>query len=219
MERQLNTIPVKEVMHYLGCQSGDARLEQQIAQAIQRVLQLARPKLVYQVVTVSGYDNELQIPLHGEDVKRLLQSCHHAIFMAATLGAAVDLETKRLAIKDMGELLVFDAACNAAIEVLADEFQEERRVYYQARKQYLSDRFSCGYGDLSIQIQKAFCDALDTKRTIGLYVNDSYLLMPMKSITALIGIADQPQPKRISGCENCDMKETCQLRRGGQRCG
>lgn len=219
MERILSSIPEQEILHYLGCEAADDLLQRQIVEAVQSVLRLARPKIVYQIVSVQGYENDLHIPLHGEDIKRLLATSHHAIFMAATLGNAIDIETKRLSLQDMGRMLVFDAVCNAAIEAVADQFEEEQRSYYRDQDQYFTDRFSCGYGDLSIDIQKAFCEALDTKRKIGLFVNASHLLIPLKSITALIGISDVAQPKRITGCERCDRRDFCELRKRGNRCG
>lgn len=219
METALPKISYEEVLHYLGCQMVDERTKQQILSAIEKIKQLAKPKIVYQITDVQGCENALGIELHGHDIKELLSTCDQAVFMAATLGNAVDVEAKRLSIKDMGDMLVFDAVCNAAIEAVADTFQEELKQQYLKQGRYLSDRFSCGYGDLSISIQKQFCEALDTKRKIGLFVNASSLLIPLKSITAIIGISDKKQKKRITGCAYCDLKDTCLLRKGGTRCG
>lgn len=219
MERVLPDIPYDEVLHYLASKEVDERTVVQIYRAIDKVKQLAKPKIVYQIATLEGCENTLGIPLHGHDIEELLVSCDQAVFMAATLGSAVDTEVKRLSIRDMGDMLIFDAVCNAAIEAVADAFQEELRVKFQEQGRYLSDRFSCGYGDLSISIQKRFCEALDTQRKIGLFVNASSLLIPLKSITAIIGISKEKQQKRISGCEYCDLKDTCLLRKEGMRCG
>ena len=219
MQRQLNAISDKEILHYLGCHEADEILNQQIQIAREKVYKLARPKIVYQIVPIHGLDNELHIPLHGKDIKELLVTSDQVLFMAATLGNAIDIETKRLSIKDMGDMLVFDAVCNAAIETIADEFEQEQRQLFYQNNRYFTDRFSCGYGDLNINIQKAFCEALDTKRKIGLYVNESYLLMPLKSITAIIGISELPQPKRITGCQGCDRRTFCELRKRGIFCG
>lgn len=219
MERTLPKVSYQEVLHYLGCQTADDLLDQQIRQAMMTLEQLAKPKIVYQITDIVDRDSILGIPLIGKDIHTLLKTCDQAICMALTLGTAVDVETKRLSIKDMGAMLVFDAVCNAGIEALANAFQEELRRSYLVKKRYLSDRFSCGYGDFDISVQKKFCEALDTKRKIGVFVNESSLLIPLKSVTAIIGISNQRQPKRITGCEHCDLKETCVLRKGGMSCG
>lgn len=219
MEKQMPDIPFDEVLHYLGCKEADEQLTKQIKTQIKRVKELAKPKVIYHISKIQGYNNDLNIPLHGLDIKELLKTCDEAIFMAATLGTAIDVEAKRLSLKDMGDMLVFDAACNAGIEAFANAFQNELVNVYAKKHRYLTDRFSCGYGDLQIDLQKTFCERLDTKRRIGLYVNESSLLIPLKSITAIIGISDKKQEKRISGCAYCDLKDTCELRKRGNRCG
>lgn len=219
MEKQMPDIPFDEVLHYLGCKEADEQLTTQIQTQIKRVKELAKPKVVYHISEIHGYENDLQIPLHGQDIKELLKNCDQAIFMAATLGTALDIEAKRLSLKDMGDMVVFDAACNAAVEAFANTFQKELAHDYAKKHRYLTDRFSCGYGDLRMDIQKTFCERLDTKRKIGLFVNASSLLIPLKSITAIIGISNEKQKKRISGCAYCDLKDTCELRKRGNCCG
>ena len=63
------------------------------------------------------------------------------------------------------------------------------------------------------------CTALDTHRQIGLTVSSSGMLLPGKSVTALIGVADAPQPKRARGCQHCTMFRNCAYRKEGIACG
>ncbi len=71
---------------------------------------------------------------------------------------------------------------------------------------------------MPIGIQGDICRILDTPRKIGVSVSESGILIPRKSVTAVLGIADTPQPKRISGCAHCDLYETCAYRREGRTC-
>ena len=48
-------------------------------------------------------------------------------------------------------------------------------------------RFSPGYGDLPLALQREVFAALDCPRRIGLTLSDSLLMSPTKSVTALIG--------------------------------
>ena len=80
-------------------------------------------------------------------------------------------------------------------------------------------RFSPGYGDLPLTLQPEICAALDVQRRLGIHVTESLLMIPSKSVTAVIGLSDRPQMARIRGCAYCAMKETCMLRKGGKRCG
>ena len=67
--------------------------------------------------------------------------------------------------------------------------------------------------------QAALLACLDTQRILGLYVTDSCLLNPGKSVTAIVGVSDRPQMARVRGCRYCSMNQTCQLRKGGKSCG
>ena len=68
----------------------------------------------------------------------------------------------------------------------------------------LLPRFSCGYGDFPLEAQPDICRLLRTDTAIGLCCDESCLLTPRKSVTAVIGIADEP-PARTEkkGCGNC----------------
>lgn len=82
----------------------------------------------------------------------------------------------------------------------------------------MTDRFSPGYGDFSIGMQGEICRVLDTARKIGVTVNESGILIPRKTITAVLGVSKHPQTKRTSGCAVCDLFETCSYRREGRTC-
>jgi len=66
--------------------------------------------------------------------------------------------------------------------------------------------------------QPAVCAALDGGRRLGVQVAESFLMNPTKSVTAVIGLSDRPQPARIRGCGFCPMAESCPARKGGKSC-
>ena len=49
-------------------------------------------------------------------------------------------------------------------------------------------RFSPGYGDMPIEIQVDILQLLDASRRLGMVLTESNLMIPTKSITALIGM-------------------------------
>lgn len=61
---------------------------------------------------------------------------------------------------------------------------------------YTRPRFSPGYGDLPINMQKDIFAALDCPRKIGLSLNESLLMSPSKSVTAIIGVSARPKQGR-----------------------
>ena len=61
---------------------------------------------------------------------------------------------------------------------------------------------------------REICAVLDTGRAIGLTVSHSGIMIPRKSVTAILGISAQPVKRRPSGCEGCAARARCALRRG-----
>lgn len=84
---------------------------------------------------------------------------------------------------------------------------------------YMTSRFSPGYGDYPLTEQSRIIGYLDAQRQIGLHVTSDSLMIPGKSITALIGIADHPVTGRLATCNECVLKEKCTLRKEGKFCG
>ena len=81
-------------------------------------------------------------------------------------------------------------------------------------------RFSPGYGDCPLSAQRSIVNALNATRLIGLTVTPTSLLMPTKSVTAVIGLFDgevhdaQSRPT----CNICRMREHCRFRAAHTTC-
>ena len=70
-----------------------------------------------------------------------------------------------------------------------------------------------------LSLKQQFLRALDAGRKLGITSNESCLLIPCKSVTAIVGLSDKPQGAKIRGCGYCSLRETCEYRKGGQFCG
>ena len=79
-----------------------------------------------------------------------------------------------------------DNEVTAAIEAVCDKLCCEIAEQYSQYK--LRPRFSPGYGDLSLYVQRDIVRILDTYRKIGLTLSDSLLMIPQKSVTAIVGL-------------------------------
>ena len=58
---------------------------------------------------------------------------------------------------------------------------------------------------------RALCQLLETEKRIGLTVTASGIMLPQKSVTAVIGISPLKQEHRSSACESCAMRNECQM--------
>lgn len=181
----------------------------------------APPRLVWRVLprTPEGCEG-LRLP--GADISALLRDAEQVIVAACTLGEAASRAARRAFLTDMARGVMADACLSAIVEEKMDRFERERTSAYLARGLYLTDRFSPGYGDLPLTVQKDLCDILDTRRTLGLAVNESMLLIPEKSVTAVMGVCPTPQKHRAAaekdGCARCAAFENCVFRLQGRAC-
>jgi hypothetical protein len=219
---RLETINPNEVLLYLGYKGGDVPedVEESIARCSAALMNTARPRLTYRIFPIKdGRPEGVGFSLKGEDIQHHLEFCTHAVFMAATLGPDVETLLMRKQVTDMAEALILDSCASTAIENICDNFEGDLRAEYAAQGLFLTDRFSPGYGDMPISQQTDFCEAMDTRRRIGLTVSQSGIMIPRKSVTAILGVSPVPKTRRSSGCARCTMFRSCQIRKSGRVCG
>lgn len=188
----LEEISIKEAARYIGIRTVP---DEQTANLFERYEKIVRSRLrpayVYReteidfkkgFVVLSGMD----VPLTGESIQKLLEGCNRAIILGATVSAEADRLIRETSVVDMAAAVVVDALCSAAIEQVCDRAETE--IFGDMPKNMRTYRFSPGYGDLPIELQKDWLNYLNAQRRIGLSCTDSYLLTPTKSVTAIIGI-------------------------------
>ncbi|MCD8364807.1 MAG: vitamin B12 dependent methionine synthase, activation domain protein [Clostridiales bacterium] len=219
IEARMTELNYNEILMYLGHRGQDVtpRVEEQIHRCVSLVRQCAAPRLVYSRMPVEQ-GGIAGFPMEGEDIRRLLAPCREAVLLAVTLGAQVEQELMRCEVTDMADAVIMDSCASVAAENVCDCFEEDMREEVRAEHRYLTSRFSPGYGDLPINTQQKMCGVLNTARRIGLTVTENYIMVPRKSVTAVMGISDEPQELRSRGCEACSMFLTCAYRKKGMVC-
>ncbi|MBQ8062602.1 MAG: methionine synthase [Clostridia bacterium] len=210
----LGPLDHREAVRYLG----DSRvamteeMEALLTECEEEVLAAADPKFLYKV-------KELPCPelMVGKDIAEHLDGCSKVVLLCATVGAGIDRMLRIAQVKDMSRAVVLDSMSSVAIEQVCRKFDEFIAEEYPDL--YQTFRFSPGYGDYPIDLQKWFLTELDAPKKIGLTTNDSYLLIPTKSVTAVMGLSETEPPKRKRGCASCNLRETCNFRKRGAHCG
>ena len=190
------------------------RLNAQIRQCIREVLRCCRPRLVYRILPVK----ELSFLLVGNDIHRLLASCTEAVLMALTLGAELERRLMQEEVTNMGNAYLLDVCASQAVEEAADHFEDQLRKSLLPEGRYLTNRFSPGYGDLPLSMQRPLLESVDAARAIGLTMTATNLMVPRKSITAVLGISDRPKADVHGGCAACPLLTKCSFREHGERC-
>ena len=83
--------------------------------------------------------------------------------------------------------------------------------YAQERRLYLRPRYSPGYGDLPLASQRFLFDALQISKKIGVTLTENCLMLPMKSITGIVGLSPDPSLCHVGKCMAC-AAENCPFR-------
>lgn len=215
-------INVNEVLRYLGAAASVSEDLRRDAEAVAKMLvTTVQPRYTYKVVPLKHEEKQIVfsdvgVTMTGETARTMLAQCDQAVLLACTLGVRFDTMLRAEQARDMARAVILDACGSALVESGCDAVEREIKERFSER--FLTDRFSPGYGDLPLTLQPSICTALDTPRRLGVHVTKSLLMNPSKSVTAVIGLSDQPQKARIRGCAYCSMRETCSLRKGGKRC-
>lgn len=212
-----------DVYRYLGFadQEPDTQTKETVAEVAEKFNTFPVGKGIYkefpieigEEVVVSG----TTLLLTGKNIKTLLRESTHCVLMAVTLGHHVDAWIRETQVRDMAKAVIIDACTSSLVEEYCNALEEE--IKEKIGDRHLTDRFSPGYGDLPLSIQNTFSKVLETDKKLGLSVASNHLMAPKKSITAVLGVADTPQPMRIKGCGFCSLREHCEYRKRGATCG
>lgn len=206
-----------EAMRYLGYRGQviSPEISGLIEQSAQEAESVAVPRYCSFEFDISKKDdgifiNETGVLLSGESIKRHLENCNRIILFAATIGIEIERRTRIYESRDMTRAVILDCCASALIETYCDQICYEIGKRTAEKKLFLTERFSPGYGDLPISLQKDFLRATNAQRLIGLTCNEHFLMFPRKSVTAIIGLSPTPS-KPCTGvrCDTCSMNTAC----------
>lgn len=211
---ELEKLNRNEAVRYLGGVGIrlNYRMDVLMDECEKAVLEKASPKYLY-------VEKNLPCPqiMGGKDIESHLNGCEKAIVMCATVGSEVDKLIRISQISDMARAVVMDSLASVAVEQVCNAFD---KIIAEKYSDYnMTFRFSPGYGDYPIELQKIILQMLDAPKKIGLCTNDNFLLTPTKSVTAVLGLSKNPIERKKRGCAICNMRETCKFRRRGLHCG
>ena len=219
----ISHVDTDEVLRYMGCppEKADAQLRALVEGCAGELLTVARPRWAWREMALTqepqGVRLENGLLLPGADLKGHLAGCCRAAVFCATLGAETDTLIRRAEQRDMGRALALDCCASAAVEELCDQIELELQSKFPGC--FFPYRYSPGYGDLPLEIQEELLNLLDAPRRVGLCTNESFLLTPRKSVTAILGISENQLEPTHRSCLGCPAREGCQYRKAGGHCG
>ena len=237
-----------EILRYLQTSKDleDNNINRLLDESIAEIKELINFRYLYQKFPIADTEAGVEIKnttltLKGKSIKKHLQHSKEVYLMAATLGAQVDKRISFYEKISVTKSMIFDACATTAIEAGCDQVEAEiKEKVLAAGKEDITFRYSPGYGDLGIDIQKEFLRILKAPKKIGLTASKYNMLLPTKSVTAIIGVLEEKLPSteptknekdytenqenrdlefEARHCQNCLLYQDCELRRKGIYCG
>lgn len=180
----------KEALRYLGYAGVKSAqgIEDMFEECENLILPVLAPKAVYAPFPLAKGENNLLdlgfATVNSRSLTLNLEGCGDIVLFAATVGAGVDRLIARYNRLSPARAVVLQAMGAAAVEQWCDEVNARIVDEYGPAR----PRFSCGYGDLPLALQRKIFPALDVTKNIGVTLTDGDLMMPTKSVTAIVGI-------------------------------
>ena len=177
-------IDKRELSARLGapCEPGNVGIER----AYQRLVAVASPAYVAVRVKINRENDALcigGIQTYSRALVKVCESCDECFLLCATLGVGVDrlvMKTATVSAKDAFEI---DAVADAFIEALCDLAEKKISHGLDTRT-----RFSPGYADLELSFGEGIISLTDAQRFLGIRLTATGLMVPKKSVSAIIGI-------------------------------
>ncbi len=184
------------MLRYAGTKTEISAFMPVLQSCIDEIADKLTYKVCYRTFHLAENDGEIDLGFSkstSKDMRRFLLGCDRVTVFAATVGLAVDRALMRYGTLSPARALAMQAIGTERVEALCDIFCREMAQAAQAQGCALHPRFSPGYGDIPLTLQTDIFAALDCTRAIGVYLNDTCLMTPSKSVTALMGIAGRKE--------------------------
>lgn len=210
----------REICRYLGIQGTEPDeqtkdLVEDVIRELDGVVTLREFHRSYPLKVTGSADHAIDFTCfvtHSRNLEKNLRGCSEAVLFAATIGAGVDRLLRRYSATSPSRAVVMQAAGAAYIEAWCNEINDRLKAEAKSRGLYLRPRFSPGYGDFPLENQREIFEALQVEKRVGITLTQSLLMVPTKSVTAVIGAGMEDLSCAREGCETCS-KGNCLYRR------
>ena len=204
----------KEVWRYAGYfgipGESEAELRGELEAVLKEVLPLLTYKVCYRKIGIDFTKDRAVLPFDQDSsgLYKCLKGSEKGILFAATVGLGIDRCIARYQRTNKVRALLAQALGAERVEALCDAFCGEIREEACREGLICTNRFSPGYGDLPITCQKEIFRLLDCPKSIGVTLNESLLMSPSKSVTAIFGMGKNVERalggSKCAGCSKTD---------------
>ena len=183
----------REIARYARAAEDDAQSAELIKKCVSSLCRRDEYPVAYRIIPIFADEDSVRAPfgvIFSSALAKVLKGCTRAVIFALTAGMEYDLFIHKNASFHPAESLIASALGSERAESIADAFCDALSVELAEQGCSLTPRFSPGYADLSLDLQRDIFDILALQKNIGLYLNESLLMSPSKSVTAIMGVKE-----------------------------
>ena len=166
------------------CHTARHELPEGVDEAIRRISEVATPAAC---LAYGKVDAELDTLLGLGRIPTLSTPC--VALLAVTLGYGVDRLIENEKRRGIAPAYLLDAVASAMAEAAVDAAEAALRREYPSVS--FGRRLSPGYGKLGLSLQAPLLTLLGADKRLGMRLDESFLMHPRKSITAILGGRDE----------------------------
>ncbi|WP_346355106.1 vitamin B12 dependent-methionine synthase activation domain-containing protein [Azotosporobacter soli] len=208
----LQSLSAAEVQRYAGMKEAHNFPPAAITAAVQEGRLLAEAKSSWEIFPYDSATStilaERKIELTATSIKRHLQASQHVVVLAVTIGELLEKTSEHyFAQGSYSHALLLDAAGTTAVEAAADQLEAFIRQQYAQKGFICTRRFSPGYGNWDIRFQPEIL-RLANAGQVNITSTESCMLLPRKSVTAVIGLQPTYRQQKLQSNSTCS---TCSL--------
>jgi len=194
-------LPLTRIYKRLGFVKGVTQVPTSKKEEIEQSIQEAQSLIELKGAGLRKPIQEIQGPriilahnalFQSQQLAKFLGNCRELVLMGATAGSGIMKAIEEdVAENNLTRALVFDATASemvdASLNWIVDYFN---RTLVRENRRLLKNRYSAGYGDLSLETQKTLYVLLQLEK-IGIQITETCMLIPEKSVTAITGIQNE----------------------------
>lgn len=187
----LPPIDAREVLRYMGARDATDEVSALLSECIGEAKDSLTPRACFREFDLIRNGAVLDLGFAKTDSLALsenLKGCDRVVLFAATVGLGIDRLINRYTRLSPARAVCFGAIGAERIEALCDALCQRLTKEYEEKGRRSRPRFSPGYGDLPLSLQRDIFDALKCAQRIGLSLSESLLMTPTKSVTAIVGV-------------------------------
>ena len=181
----------REAFRYMSCKSPDEQMKRLFEECLSECLGALSYKACWREFPLLFCGEEINLGFGRTKSRALftnLKGCGKIVLFAATVGHEMDRLIKKQTLLSPAKSVCLQAIGTERVVSLCDTLNAELKEQYKKQGFLLKPRFSPGYGDLPLSLQREIMPALDCAKLLGISLGENLMMSPSKSVTAIIGV-------------------------------